>query len=224
MIGPRRRIAFGAMGWLAIFVLGPAAVVLANHSASNPPWRWDLDNDGVWEAADSIQSYSQGGGGWNAEKKDRVTEGVQRWAVFTDWNPWLSSNPVGRKVWVNGAAPNQGSLCGTWAQEGNPIAFNCVVGQQKQGWVRIVNSDIFLNVNAYAFNWGVVQDNNFYSARGIVVHETGHGAHLIDVSWIDCDPFGDRITICESASKSESWGLWTLTNDDINSANLMYPP
>lgn len=219
----RVRLAVVVATWLALFALAPAAVVLASHSATNPPWRWDIDNDGVWEAADSIQSYSQGGGGWTAQKISRATEGVQRWAVFTDWNPWFNSNPVARKIWVDGSAPNAGSVCGTWAQEGNPIALNCVVGQQKQGWIRITDSDIFLNSNANAFDWGTVQNNSFYSGRGVIVHETGHGAMLEDVSWFDCDPFGELITMCESAGKAETWGFWTLTNDDINSANLMYP-
>lgn len=220
-----QRLAAAAVAWLVLFVFAPAAVVLANHSATNPPWRWDIDNDGVWEATDSIQSYGKGGAGWDANKINRATEGVQRWAVFTDWNPWFNNIAAApRAIWQDGTAPNLASPCGTWAQEGNPLALNCVVGAPKQGWVRIVDSDIFLNTNAHPFDWGVVQNNAFYSARGVIVHETGHGAMLNDVPWWDCNPLVDLITMCDNAGKAESWALWTLTNDDINSANVMYPP
>lgn len=202
----------------------PVGYAIAHHSASNPPHRWDVDNDGIWEAADSIVPISQGGGNWDAQKIARATEGIQRWTANTDWNPWFNSNPVAQKIYVDGTAPFQASLCTDhWAA--GIYAITCHVSQKKANgaWFRIIDADIFVNLNGFNWDWGATANGNKPSARGVITHETGHVAHLIDVGWLNCDPFGELITMCESAGTSETWGWYSLSNDDINSANDMYP-
>jgi hypothetical protein len=185
-----------------------------------------LDNDGVWEAGDSIVGISSGGGGWTLQKINRATEGIQSWFSVTDWRPFYSNNSTTRKVWVNGTAPNAQSTCNfTWADLGQPYAATCTPSVQKAGgaWFRITDTDIFLNVNHFSFDWGTNPSSN-PSARGIITHETGHGALLVDVGFIDCDPWFHYITMCESVGTNETWIIYTLETDDINSANDMYPP
>jgi hypothetical protein len=217
----RRRLAVAwSIAWLLVQAAIPASVS-AHHSASIK--RWDVDNDGVWEASDSIVAYSQGGVAWTTQKINRVTEAIQRWSSQTDWNPWFSSSPVSHKVWVDGSAPSGHSVCDvTWSQI-DDVATTCNDMINKGSWIRIIDSDTFLDSTHTSFDWGTTSNSN-YSGRGVVTHEIGHGAHLIDVNWANCDPFGELITMCGTAGGTQTWGLYTLTADDINSANDMYPP
>ena len=90
------------------------------------------------------------------------------------------------------------------------------------GYYRILDSDIFLDISDWTYNWGTSGSN--LSARGILTHETGHGASLWDLYPPNCSSGSSTYTMCGEIDSATTWYLYTLTSDDVNAANLMYLP
>lgn len=225
---------------LVIAFLATASLVRANSATFNPPVAFDFDNDHFAEIVnDSVVPFDKLGNGWTSTAITRTQQALAAWSTSTDFNPFLSSSPQVQDIRIDGVAPNNSPYdhCptdqDTWAEigDGNPkkaYAVNCgygtyyppgTPGAGLYGFYRLTDADIFLNSTNWTFDWGTSASTN-PSARGVLTHEMGHSAMLIDLPAAQCG--SPKITMCESASVADTWVLYTLENDDLSSANQMY--
>lgn len=209
------------------------ALVAGSHTVPFPKEFWDFDNDGRAEEADSFVRFSRAGADWTGERIDRTNEAITTWRGSTDFNPSLSSSVQTAKIWIDGEDP-KGTVtaCPTWADQwvfGELIGLagvNCIDSHvhavpSGDSWYHIVDSDIFLNSDNVAFDWGTAKTSN-YSGRGVLAHEVGHSVLLFDSA--TCGSGTSIITMCEQVGPSQSWEYYSLTNDDIAAANAVYLP
>ncbi len=166
-------------------------------------------------------------GNWTLEKITDVTTATGEWSGRTRFDPFIAgSGPA--SIRVDGVFPPQCS--GGW--QAGDIAVNCVhATARKDGqiidfmdiWESHISIDLSPGNPGEGWNYG--PDNpagNEYDLRGVITHELGHAVLLIDL-W-PCAA-GDAVeTMCGGAAPGLfTVNLRTLTTDDINGANLVYP-
>jgi hypothetical protein len=207
-----RRTALIAFG-LAVFGAFQVGLVQANHSLPPFPIFWDVDNDGVAEAADSAPAFQKLGNLWNATKEARFTEALAEWKNDTDFNPVKVASAV-NGVRIDGAVP----YCEeNW--DSVTVAVNCVAYTVRAwGW-DIHKSTVYLNEVHFNFSYDDDPPGpGLYDGAGVITHELGHAVLLLDLA---CTP---GPTMCGSTSAAQSFHLRSLDADDISGANSVYLP
>ena len=246
MAGRSGRAAFGAV----VLSLGLLSPVFGALSIRAEPWYWDKDQDWIAEINnDSIIAYSRGGGNWDQQKIARATEALASWSSSTDWNPWLSSNATNQKIYADATQPLANNDCNALTDEWEDAdmvdvaAINCIdkqllVQNGSTHHYRITDSDIYFNTltagNTYGFqfDYGTTTTSSRPSYRGVLTHEVGHGASLRDLGTdygVTCKTgtavetmCGDTDSTSQGAAFLATWYQYSLENDDITSANLIY--
>lgn len=214
---------------IVVALLSSASGALAAHSVPSPHEFMDFNNNGVADASDSIVPWNKRGSGWTTGATSRVTEALASWSASTDFNPFLTSTPDVHDFWLDGSEPANvtGDSCpsnkDTWVEIGRFTIFavNCRYRDVHPGYVRITNSDIFLNSDNIPMYWGT-SNNGTPNARGILTHEIGHAVYLKDIPLLSCGST-TIYTMCGSWFDEDTYDAYSLTTDDVNAANLVYP-
>ncbi len=196
--------------------LAPATAIAA-RSNPTPPWFWDNNDNGTADVGDSFRAYQRISTGWTTDKTNRVTEATSTWSNATDWNPSIGTSSVAT-VRVDGAFPCTGS----WPS--SAYAVNCVFATYRTTHYDIYGSRIGINLS-WSWYYGTAADppGGQVHFKGIMTHELGHGAYLIDL--YPCGLTQTYFeTMCGTFPTTVSGWLTSLVADDITSANAIYLP
>ncbi len=115
------RVVFRVEGlpWRIALAVAPT-LTAASHSVPWWPFYWDVDNDGIAEAADSAPTFQKLGNLWSAQKESRLDSALGTWRNNTDFNPAKAATSV-NSVRIDGAVPY---CVGSWSP--STVALNCV--------------------------------------------------------------------------------------------------
>lgn len=198
--------------------------VLAGHILPDPRWWWDLNDNRLPNAADSIIGFGASGVNWTAEKHNDVVSATANWSTVTDFNPFDASGGVGvirGSIRVDTTEPwcednYVLGIVGVTCQHATPIREGGTIS-----FYDILDVDIGVNTEDYQWNYGADDPSSSqYDFRGILTHELGHTVRLIDT-----DQCGmPQITMCGGGPAGIlSARLRSLEDHDINAANQVYP-
>lgn len=219
----RHIIAALGMAYLVGFAAAAPRDALASHSIPSPRWWWDHNDNFVVDSTDGEPGYKKSGTGWgpDAQGNDfgaRFNEAIAVWKNNTDFDPkvvttgvndaWVDGRYIGGGPWPDGVfaqmerfAHNRGTFFDLYEQ-------NLYVNTVDFLWWRQPGAP-----SASCSSW-------CFSARGLFVHELGHGVRLVDLSGANCPP---GPTMCVSVSNPVDMDKYfSLATDDINGANAVY--
>lgn len=209
---------------LGLIVVSPA---YATHSIPAPRWWWDLNDNRNPDPNDHIIGYQRVGGNWDLEKITDFQWAAAVWSSGTRWDPFSASDHGGTmraSFGVDGAQ----LWCGNWVSV--EYAATCTRKIARKDGTIVDFYDIYdtdTGTNTAAYNWNYGSDSPADTPtyveidfRGTAVHEIGHGIFLDDVS--SC--LSPVVTMCGNVAPGlPTKDLRTLTTDDINAANSVYP-
>jgi len=216
---------------LLVVLLGVPTTVNAHHSAPNPPWFWDGNDDGV---PSGEPDFDQQGPYWSSDHHARLLDALAEWSGKTDYDPgYVADGP--HNIFVDGRLPNPDNHPGCLSSWTGYLAITCKIYQTRfippaYTYYRLVDQDIFFNMErAGAPNWwvgsGQPPDADRYHFGGILTHELGHTVRLIHVpnDETNCPHTSSgMITMCPYFDDIGSYWARTLHSDDIASANDVY--
>ena len=115
-----------------------------------------------------------------------------------------------------------------WSEMTTTYQVTCISRQYhfvypETEWWRNIDVDVYMNPN-WSWDFGTTSNSNL-SYRGVTTHEIGHGVTLRDLGpsyGINCLSGSSVETMCGEISASDTWYQYSLTNDDITSANVTY--
>ncbi len=182
---------------------------------------WDLDNDGHNEYGEGSFDITTTGGDWTSGKKAKLASAADIWAYGTDYDPTYATSSDWVFAYTDGTAPSGQ----TWAALDDPLAATSALFQWKNNhaYGDIFGGLMYVNKNGYTWNYaGPCGGWCGYYYKGVLVHELGHLARLDDlVPGVNC---GSPIrTMCGEASQTDTESIESLTSDDVESANIVYP-
>jgi hypothetical protein len=111
----------------------------------------------------------------------------------------------------------RGNHIGATCKRGTPISEGGTIS-----FYDIFDMDIGINSEDHNWNWGSGNPGfNQKDFRGILTHELGHTARLLDVYFPNCG--NPIITMCGEGSLSDTKQLRTLETHDINDGEHSLP-
>lgn len=202
-----------------------AQPVLGSHLLPNPRWWWDLNDNRLSDATDSIIGFGSAGVNWTQEKHNDVVSAVAAWSSGTDYNPFdaTGGGTIRGTIRVDTTEPwcisnYVPGIVGVTCRRGTPISEGGTIS-----FYDITDMDIGINSEDYQWNYGSDDPaGNQWDFRGVLTHELGHTARLVDVYYPNC---GNPIyTMCgEGTLGSFTKQLRTLTSHDVTDVNTLYP-
>ena len=187
---------------------------LASHSVPPTPVYWDCNNDLV--ADDGCVRIYKAGAGWGGAFDSRFQDSANQWINSTRWDPITSS--TGQPVYKDDR-----TACGfswTYLDANGVLGVNCrsTTWNTEGDFYKIGSTKTYLN--PYLNWWTSITEppSDRADFQGTLTHEIGHMIFLDD---LECAP---SHTMCgEPVSAYDVYQQRTLTTDDINAANAVYP-
>lgn len=198
--------------------------VYATHGVPSPRWRWDLDNDKIVDESDSNIGFFRIGV-WNAQQVTSFNSFLAAWSSNTRYDPYnqIEHGGVARATYrIDGVHP----CGGAWGQF--DLAITCIVKNDRfEGGVvsfrDIEDADTGIKLAGNAWYYGPNAPGALqYDFRSNGAHEIGHTVTLIGLVDFGTNCGNPEATMCEQLDAGTTHQR-TLTNDDIDGANQVYP-